>query len=225
MLVVFLCVCWCWSVGWWSHSVPVAFSNNGSWITSAFWEPDMMSMYYMWWLSSEYILIDGTAKQWSGGYWRNYLAVGWQFPMHLLWHLWNFHCDSNAFTYRLGLAKPIQTFGNSCESYYMQKAQSVKSVIGCGYFVAVKLLACSTCTHAEYTISDVTSQKLKYCLPFTPQILFMIFYNAQNNHLSMVDKCQHQNFVYTTQDLLYWCIGVFDYLYKIYEKSNLFTSS
>ena len=76
--------------------------------------------------------------------------------------------------------------------YRTRKGESAGCVIGCGYFVAITLFACSTCTRAEYVISARTSRKWKHCLPYIRQILLILFYNVQNRDLSIMNKRLHQ---------------------------------
>ena len=51
--------------------------------------------------------------------------------------------------------------------YGTQKGEFAGCVIGCGYFVAITLFACSTCTSTECVISARTSRKWEHCLPYT----------------------------------------------------------
>ena len=55
----------------------------------------------------------------------------------------------------------------SLHKYRTRKGHFAGYMICCGYFVAITLFACSTCTRAKYVISARTSRKRKHCLPYT----------------------------------------------------------
>ena len=52
--------------------------------------------------------------------------------------------------------------------------------------------ACLTCTRAECVISAKTSRKWKHCLPYTRWILSILFYNAHNKYLPIMNTRLHQ---------------------------------
>ena len=80
-----------------------------------------------------------------------------------------------------------------CDGYRTQWGEFAGCMRGCGYFVAITLFTCSTCTRAKYVKSGKTSSKSKHCLPYIRKILFILFYDAQNKDLSIMNERLHQN--------------------------------